>query len=405
MTPPDGHESGSARPRPSRDLIAGGLGLAWRMIARAGRAVAKLVATIWRLFGALDTALWRGVCLFFRTIWRWAGRGAGVFLRALADVVDWLPSRSGRAYSALSGIVLVLALLWIIDELRAAATAGPDAAEGLLVAPVDFDDPILARIEGRYVHLSEVAASARAAGALQDGESLTPATAFKRGFVDAYVEQRLLARAAASEGLQRDPGTAGRLAAARERILAAAFMERRIAASVTDESIKRIYDRNADVTRLGEAIKSRHIVVATEEEARAILDEIAAGADFADIARTRSLDRSTAPLGGATGYLTRDQMTPAFATAAFSTPLGEIAPLFFTEFGWNILEVVDRRRSGAVPFEEVKDGIRNFLTERAIEETLKGLQKEGEVFFFPVEGDEVEAADSLRDSAPDAPGG
>jgi peptidyl-prolyl cis-trans isomerase C len=145
--------------------------------------------------------------------------------------------------------------------------------------------------------------------------------------------------------------------------------------------------------------------VASEEEARAILAELNGGADFGDIARTRSLDRATAPLGGETGYLTRDQMTPAFATAAFSTPIGEIAPLFFTEFGWNILEVVDRRRSGAVPFEEVEDGIRTFLTERAIEEALKELEGSGDVVFFPAEDAPPESAGGLREGAPNAPGG
>lgn len=409
MKTPDGQEFDGETARTASKAASAALGrvwgVVWRILSLAGGGVGKFVATVWRLFGALDAALWSGISLFARTTARWALRVAGVFVRALADVVDWLPSRAGRAYTAFSGIVLIIALLWIVDELRATASAEADIPGGALVAPVDFDDPILARIEGRYVHLSEVAASARAAGTLQEGEALTPASAFKRGLVDAYVEQRLLARAAANEGLQRDPSIARKLAAARERILAASFMEKRIADTVTDDAVKRLYDRNSDVTRLGEAVKCRHIVVATEDEARDLLAQLNAGADFGELARAHSLDRSTAPLGGATGYLTRDQMTPVFAAAAFSTPVGEIAPLFFTEFGWNILMVVDRRKSGGVPYADVADGIREFLTERTIEATLKDLQKEGEVVFFPAEPDQPKAGDQLREGAPPAPGG
>ncbi|NWG71255.1 MAG: peptidylprolyl isomerase [Parvularculaceae bacterium] len=377
--------------RPARGPLskAGRVGAAGGRLGLKGlkilwRALAKTVATIWRLTGALDAALWRGVKLGGRTLGRWLAAVWSITGRAVSDLLAWLPSRSGRAYSAFSGVILILALLWIVDELRGGSTLTAAPADGSFSAPIDASDPILARIDGRYVHLSEVASAALASGALQPGETLTPAEAFRRELVSAYVEQRLLSRAATEQGLQREPEVARKLLAARDRILAAAFMERKLGETVTDDQVKKIYERNADATRLGEAVKCRHIVVATEEEANAILAELAAGADFGEIARARSLDRATGPQGGETGYLSRNQMTPAFAEAAFSTPEGEIAPLFFTEAGWNILEVVDRRRSGGVPFSEVAAGIRRFLTLRTIEKTVVELQEESDVVYFPV---------------------
>jgi len=364
---------------------AGRLGL--RVVGWLGRGLAKTVATIWRLLGALDAALWRGLRLAGRTLVRWLAALGSIFGRAVSDFIGWLPSRSGRAYTAFSGIILIVALLFIVDELRGAASLATASSGGTLSAPIDFDDPILARVDGRYVHLSEVASAALASGALQPGEKLTAADAFRRELVSAYVEQRLLSRAAAEEGLQREPEVARKLAAARDRILAAEFMERRLDETVTDEQVKKVYERNVDVTRLGEAVKCRHIVVASEEEANAILEELEAGADFGAIARARSLDRTTGPQGGETGYLTRSQMTPAFAEAAFGTPEGEVAPLFFTEFGWNILKVVDRRRTGGVPLAEVADGIRRFLTLRTIEKTVVELQEQSDVVYFPVAED------------------
>jgi peptidyl-prolyl cis-trans isomerase C len=367
--------------------IGSGARLASRAVRFLGRLFGKCLATVWRLGGALESALGRGFTLVGKNVAAGLANGLGIFRRAVRDLFDWLPSNSGRAYSAFSGIVLILALLWIVDELRGAAARETLSPKGALAAPIDINDPILARVDGRYVHLSEVASAARAAGALQPGENLSPGEAFKRDLVSSYVEQRLLARAATESGLHKEPDVARRLAAARDRILAAAFMEDRLAETVTDDAVKTVYDRNVDATRLGAAVKCRHIVVASEDEARAILQELAAGADFADIARARSLDRVTAPQGGETGYLTREQMTPVFADAAFSTAEGEIAPLFFTEFGWNILQVVDKRQSGGVPFAEVRDGIRRFLEKRAIENAVVNLQEESDVVYFPVDAD------------------
>ncbi len=205
----------------------------WRSIVLIARGAGKFVATVWRLAGALDAALWRGVRLTAATVWRFLRVILRVSASAAGDFVRWLPTRSGRAYSAFSGIILIIASLWIIDELRVAPTdsfaSGADRR-----APVDLDDPILARIDGRYVHLSEVESAARASGALRDGEKLTPQAAFSRRLVETYIEQRLLARAALDEGVHRQPQTARQLAAARERILASAYMQSHLDAAVTD---------------------------------------------------------------------------------------------------------------------------------------------------------------------------
>ncbi|MBB5517884.1 peptidylprolyl isomerase [Amphiplicatus metriothermophilus] len=364
-----------------------GLMTAGRAGARGVRALArlaaKLIVTVWRLAGALDAALWRGAKLVALTLWGALALVAKVAAGALTDLIRWLPTQAGRAYSAVAGVILIVAGLWIIDELR--ADGARQAPQGQERAPVDPDDPILARIEGRYVRLSEVEAFARASGALRDDESLTPQAAHSRELVQAYVEQRLLARAALEAGLHRTPETARRLVAARERILAADYMQARIEEAVTEEAIRRLYAAQADVTRLGDEVRARHIVVETGEEAETLLAELEGGADFAALARARSLDRATAPYGGEIGWFTRDMMAPALAAAAFSTPPGEMAAPFRTEFGWHVLEVLDRRPTQGVPLAAVRDNIRRFLTLRTIERTLARLKEAHEVVYYPPE--------------------
>lgn len=405
MKTPDGQEFPAGRKKPGLSVRAGLALLAGlKALGRFGlvllRLAGKFIATVWRLAGALDEALWRGAKLFAHTLWRSAVAVLRVLAMALDDLAGWLPSRSGRAYSAGAGIILIIASLWIIDDLRAPSSpyGEADDAGG---RPVDADDPIVARIEGRYVHLSEVTAAARASGALRRGETLTPKTAFDRDLVRAYVEQRLLARAAVDEGLQRSPQVARQIAVARERILAAAYMDQRLAQAVTDEAVKRLYDAEAGVTRLGDEVRARQIVVRTGEEAEALIEKLKEGADFASLARRYSIDRSTASNGGEIGYFTREMMEPALAAAAFSTPVGSIATPFETEFGWHVLEVEDRRATQGVPFAAVRDNIRRFLTLRTIEATVNKLKEENDVVYYPPSP----PADDGAEAASGAPAG
>lgn len=346
----------------------------------------KLVKTIWRLAEALDSALWRGAKLGVWSTTRFTTSTARASAAAFADVFRWLPSRGGRAYAAGSAIVLALCGLWAADEIRN-ARAEARSLDSIFRPPIDLNDPIVARVDGRFVHLSEVAAAARAGGQLRDGEKLTVEAAFDRELVSAYVEQRLLARAAAEAGLQRDPRVQQRLNAARDRILASSFMEGRIAAAVTPDRVRRLYESQSDVTRLGDEVNARHILVGTEAEARQIVAELAAGGDFAAIARARSLDRATAPLGGEVGWFTKEMMTPPFAGAAFSTPAGEIAEPFASEYGWHVLEVVGRRPSSSVSFVAVEDNVKRFLTLRAISQTIDELKDQEEVTYFRPDAD------------------
>lgn len=352
-------------------------------------ALGKAIATVWRLLGALDAALWNGLKfssvalagvtkVVLRSIWQ-----------GIRDFVAWLPTRPGRAYSALSGIVLILSSLWIVEEVFLKQEIYQQPGTTRQVAPVDNEDPILARMGGRYIHLSDVEIAANASGQLREGEVLTPETAFSRGLVQSYVEQRLLAGAATADGLQRHAPVARRLNAARDRILAAAFLQGRIDAAVSDEAVEALYRAQSDVTQLGDEVKARHIVVATREEAAEIVLSIEAGADFSILAKEKSIDRSTAPLGGEIGYFTKDMMTPDFAAVAFVTDPGEMADPFETEFGWHLLEITERRSTSGVSFEAVDDEIRRFLTMRTIEQALAELREDENVTYYDVSSDDA----------------
>ena len=98
--------------------------------------------------------------------------------------------------------------------------------------------------------------------------------------------------------------------------------------------------------------------MATEREAAAVIDSLAAGAAFTDLARERSIGPS-ATEGGDLGYIRYRQMVPSFAEAAFALPAsGVSAAPVQTQFGWHVITVVDRRVSRPPSFEDSVEGLR-----------------------------------------------
>lgn len=90
------------------------------------------------------------------------------------------------------------------------------------------------------------------------------------------------------------------------------------------------------------ALEIRHILLETEDEAQEILALLEDGADFAALARERSLDQAARGSGGDLGFFTYDQMVTPFADAAFSAEIGAFVGPVETEFGFHVIEVLEQ---------------------------------------------------------------
>jgi hypothetical protein len=97
-----------------------------------------------------------------------------------------------------------------------------------------------------------------------------------------------------------------------------------------------------EVPARAEQVHAAHILVATEDAARAALDRINGGEDFGAVAREVSTDTATAGSGGDLGWFPRSVMVEPFTEAAFALQPGEISGLVQTEFGWHIIKVLER---------------------------------------------------------------
>ncbi len=137
------------------------------------------------------------------------------------------------------------------------------------------------------------------------------------------------------------------------------------AAKLTDDDLKKVYQMNIDTYRVPERAYVRHILVMTQgkpkeqvdqlrAKADAILAQLKKGADFADLARKESDDKASAVKGGDVGWLTRGQTVPEFEQVAFALKPKEISGIVTTQYGFHIIQVMDRQNAHVRTFEEVK---------------------------------------------------
>ena len=122
-----------------------------------------------------------------------------------------------------------------------------------------------------------------------------------------------------------------------------------------------------------EQVKASHILVKTKAEAEAILKELQGGADFAALAKAKSIDPGSAKNGGDLGYFAKDAMVAPFAEAAFSTPVGELSGIVQTDFGFHIIKVVDKTTK-VTAFADAQQNILYKLFDKVYKEKLDSIK-------------------------------
>jgi len=147
---------------------------------------------------------------------------------------------------------------------------------------------------------------------------------------------------------------------------------------LSDEAEHKVYDEAVKQMVNEEEVHARHILVPTEDEAKAVLAELKKGADFAALAKEKSKDPGAAE-GGDLGFFTKEQMVPEFAEVAFKLDKGQISDPVKTQFGWHIIKVEDKRTKPTPAFEQVKAQIDNYIAHRAQSEMVEKLRGAGNI--------------------------
>ncbi|WP_371396163.1 peptidylprolyl isomerase [Fretibacter rubidus] len=244
---------------------------------------------------------------------------------------------------------------------------------------VRLGDTAVANVDGTTIYLSDVERAATAQKLIETGAGLKPGDAVFQQMLDELIDQRLMALAALRQSLDQSDEAQRRLAVSRERILSSILVEQHLQKTVNEETIKKMFEAQAALRERGDEIRARHILVETEEEIKAAATRLAAGEPFGAVATELSIDRASRENAGDLGYFTADMLTKDFTRVAFSTPTETISAPFETEFGWHIVEVLDRRDGRQPTFEQMRGEIVNFMTYDEIQKLVKDLRDKGDV--------------------------
>lgn len=243
---------------------------------------------------------------------------------------------------------------------------------------------------------------AQAAADFSQELAQVPAERRKSILIDVLVDMALLAQAAEAAGFDKEPGFQRRLDFLRTRALRNIYVEKQIVRTITPDDIKAEYDRQSAEFQPVEEISARHILVASKEEAEALIAELDGGRDFAELARERSTGPS-GPGGGDLGRFSRGRMVPEFEAAAFELEAGShSAEPIQTQFGWHVIKVEEKGESSPPPLAQMEDQVRSALVRQNFETVMTRLRAETPVEIIGAAADDDAAA---QNSAPADGGG
>jgi peptidyl-prolyl cis-trans isomerase C len=211
------------------------------------------------------------------------------------------------------------------------------------------------------------------------------------------IDMKIVSKAAEDKKVADSEEFKKRLAFARNRLLMDSLLANEGKAATTPDAMKKVYEEASKQITGEQEVRARHILVETEDEAKAVKAELDKGADFAELAKKKSKDPGSAD-GGDLGFFTKEQMVPEFSAVAFTLEPGKISDPVKSQFGWHIIKVEEKRNRKAPDFEQVKAQIEQYVTRKAQADYVAKLRAEAKV-----ERTDQPAADAKPDAKPADP--
>jgi peptidyl-prolyl cis-trans isomerase C len=196
----------------------------------------------------------------------------------------------------------------------------------------------------------------------------------KKNYLDRLVVKKLLLKEATKEKIESEKDFQAKLADIREQLVIESLLKKKLSvdSKLTDEDLKKYYDTNRDTFKREKEINTRHILLKTEEEAKQVQGKLVKGEDFAELARQYSVDPNAKTTGGDIGFHPKGTLLPEYEAAAFKlSKVGQMSGIVKTQFGFHIIRLEGTRPLSYVPFEEVKDFIRQKIAQEKQKEILE----------------------------------
>jgi peptidyl-prolyl cis-trans isomerase C len=255
------------------------------------------------------------------------------------------------------------------SEETAAATPARDVTAETVVATVDGKDITL----GHMILIRQ---------SLPQQYAQLPDNVLFQGILDQLIQQSAL-----QGNYSGDTPVRVRLAMENEEraLLAAEEVGALLETAVTDEAIQKAYDATYANAEGETEFKAAHILVETEEEAKAVAEEVKGGADFAEVAKAKSTGPS-GPNGGALGWFGKGMMVPEFETAVMALEPGAVSDPVQTQFGWHVIKLEETRVKEAPALDEVRGELKAKVEQEAVKAHIDALVEKANVDKSGAEG-------------------
>ena len=285
-------------------------------------------------------------------------------------------SKNGKIYIGLAAVLILIVMAYQSIPNKISSSSPTLAQKSVIVA----------KIGDETISLLDLQAQKDAIPQLKDVEMKV----VYNQLLDGLISRKVILDAAKKAGIQKDPEVKRALKEAEESILVQNYLMRQIEAKATPAALQTLYQEELKNFKPQDEIRARHILVATEKEAKNIIVKLKNGADFAAMANQYSLDKGpNGTNGGDLGYFTKDMMIPDFGNPAFEMKVGEIsAKPVKTPFGWHIIKVEDRRKAAAPAFEMVVENLKASFAQKEIPEIIRAEREKANVQVFDVFKDE-----------------
>ena len=244
-------------------------------------------------------------------------------------------------------------------------------------------DPVVAVVNGKkftYSQVMEAKASLPKQYQSADEAKLFPV------LLNQAVDTYLIAIAAQASGLADKEEVKKAIEKAKEGIIDQAYLLDKVKDTLTDASIQAKYNEVIKNFPQEKELHLRHILVDSKEVAQSVIKALKNGEDFKKLAKSKSKD-GTKNEGGDLGFFRKSELPKELADAAFAlTPGAYSAEPVKTDFGWHVLKVDEVRDAKPPKFEDVKNELKNLMTQEAVLALVKDLRSKAKIEFFDKNG-------------------
>lgn len=246
----------------------------------------------------------------------------------------------------------------------------------ILINPAFAEDQSAAVVNGISIPQARIDLRVKAAAAQGQPDSPDLRKAIREDMINLEV----ISQEAKKKGLDKNTDVIEQTELARESVLVGAYVQDYAKSHpISDDQLNQEYEKLK--TNLGtKEYKVSHILVDSEDEAKAIIKQLGKKGNFEKIAKEKSKDAGSAEKGGSLGWAVPSNFVPPFANAMLSLKKGTYTkePVK-TQFGWHVIKMDDERNLKMPSFEELKPQIQQRLQQQQIQDMIADLRSKAKI--------------------------